>query len=84
MRKYRANSRLAGKARRNATARSYAHVYIARGKLVRQPCEVCGSLKTQVHHQDYTKPITEIRWFCREHHLAFEGKQMHKAEVERY
>jgi uncharacterized Zn finger protein (UPF0148 family) len=39
------------------------------GKLVRQPCEVCGNPKVETHHDDYTKPL-EVRWLCRTHHLA--------------
>jgi len=36
------------------------------GKLVAQPCEVCGS-KGQAHHDDYTKPL-DVRWLCSRHH----------------
>jgi hypothetical protein len=38
------------------------------GRMLRQPCEICGSSKTDAHHDDYSKP-TEIRWLCRSHHL---------------
>jgi hypothetical protein len=41
---------------------------IARGELVKQPCEVCGSLRVDAHHDDYDKPL-EIRWLCRKHHM---------------
>jgi hypothetical protein len=37
--------------------------------LVPQPCEVCGATKVEKHHPDYSKPL-EVRWLCREHHLA--------------
>ena len=45
------------------------------GKLVRQPCEVCGvsgkkeSGRNMVHahHDDYSKPL-EVRWLCDTHH----------------
>ncbi len=36
-------------------------------RLVRQPCEVCGDTKSEMHHDDYSKPL-EVRWFCRTHH----------------
>ena len=37
------------------------------GIIVKQPCEVCGKLKVDAHHDDYSKP-TEVRWLCRKHH----------------
>jgi hypothetical protein len=52
------------------------------GKLVRQPCEVCGLepfwyrpqdrpwsgyASVVAHHDDYDKPL-EVRWLCRFHH----------------
>lgn len=38
------------------------------GKLVRQPCEKCGSThRVHAHHDDYSKPL-EVRWLCPEHH----------------
>ena len=40
---------------------------IDRGKIVRQPCEVCGCEKADAHHQDYNKPL-EVIWLCRKHH----------------
>lgn len=50
-------------------ARSYAHVYLRRGKLVREPCEGCGDVEAQMHHEDYSKPL-EVRWMCRSCHMA--------------
>lgn len=41
---------------------------IRRGKLSRLPCEVCGEVKSEAHHGDYSKPL-EVRWLCRPHHL---------------
>ncbi len=29
----------------------------------KQPCEMCGDPNTQIHHDDYDKPL-EIRWLC--------------------
>jgi ribosomal protein S27AE len=42
---------------------------VAAGKLVRQPCEVCGATVAQAHHDDYDKPL-EVRWLCKPCHWA--------------
>lgn len=55
--------------REKDNARSYAGIYKKRGKLVPQPCETCGFTDVQMHHDDYSKPL-EVRWLCRECHLA--------------
>lgn len=40
---------------------------IRRGRLVKQPCEVCGAASVQAHHDDYSNPL-DVRWLCRAHH----------------
>ncbi len=40
---------------------------IKTGKLVREPCEVCGAEKTEGHHDDYSKPLA-VRWLCKRCH----------------
>jgi hypothetical protein len=51
------------------TARHIAGVYQRRGKLVPQPCEICGSEQNiEKHHEDYSKPL-EVQWLCRPCHL---------------
>ena len=37
------------------------------GRLVKQPCEVCGSINVQCHHEDYSNPLNVI-WLCPKHH----------------
>ena len=39
------------------------------GKITRLPCSVCGSEKSEAHHEDYSKPL-EVVWLCRTHHAA--------------
>lgn len=46
----------------NAVARA-----IRKGLLKRGCCEICGTLKVDAHHDDYSKPL-EVRWFCVPHH----------------
>lgn len=47
----------------NAAHAALTHA-IATGKLVKQPCEHCGSTqKIQGHHDDYTKPLN-VTWLC--------------------
>jgi hypothetical protein len=43
-------------------------------RLFKQPCEVCGSAKVEAHHDDYSKPL-EVRWLCKEHHMAHHWRQ---------
>jgi len=40
---------------------------IREGKLIRQPCEVCGAAKVEAHHDDYFQPLN-VRWLCSRHH----------------
>ena len=42
-------------------------------RLIKQPCAVCGSLKVEAHHTDYSRPL-DVVWLCREHHLELHGK----------
>jgi hypothetical protein len=62
------HSELTPEQRMKANARSYAHVYRDRGKIDRKPCEKCGSEDSQMHHEDYSRPL-EVTWLCRDCHL---------------
>lgn len=57
-------------AERNPEKRA-AHVLVGNalrdGKLVRQPCEICGTARVEAHHDDYSKPL-DVRWLCKSHH----------------
>lgn len=48
-------------------AHNQTSVAIRSGRLVRQPCEVCGDEPTHAHHNDYARPL-DVRWLCRHHH----------------
>lgn len=37
------------------------------GKLVQKPCEKCGAVNAEAHHDDYSKPL-DVRWLCVTHH----------------
>ena len=40
---------------------------VSSGTVKRQPCEVCGAVKTHAHHEDYSKPLA-VMWLCPLHH----------------
>ncbi len=44
------------------------------GTVVRKPCEVCGELKAQAHHDDYNKPLA-VRWLCQKHHTEHHRRE---------
>ena len=68
MREWRNTHSLTPEQRLKDKARSYAGVYLRRGKLDRKPCVICGSVNTQMHHEDYSKPL-DVVWLCRECHM---------------
>ncbi len=49
------------------------------GHVKRKPCEKCGDVNSQGHHQDYKKPLS-VQWLCRKHHMEAHGR---KATVEK-
>jgi hypothetical protein len=44
------------------------------GKILKQPCEICGAEYTQAHHDDYSKPMV-VRWLCIKHHRQYHAKK---------
>ena len=45
------------------------------GTLAKSPCEVCGAINVDGHHDDYSKPL-DVRWLCRTHHNEHHAQQM--------
>lgn len=56
--------------RRKKLSRQAARDALKRGALVREPCEVCGRVDSQMHHDDYAQPLV-VRWFCWPHHAEY-------------
>ena len=56
----------------------WAHKALAsavnRGLIEPQPCEVCGALHAEAHHDDHHRPL-EVRWLCRKHHKALHARR---------
>ena len=50
------------------------------GRLVPQPCEVCGKEKVDAHHEDYSKPL-EVVWLCKKHHRQLHIGTIHIEDV---
>lgn len=48
-------------------ARLLATRALRRGELTKEPCSVCGSNNSEMHHRDYTQPL-DVVWVCRRHH----------------
>lgn len=44
------------------------------GALLREPCWVCGSEKTQGHHEDYSQPL-KVWWLCQSCHLRLHERR---------
>jgi hypothetical protein len=69
MRAWRKGRELSERDRQRDRARSYAGVYLRRGKLTREPCIICGSPDSVMHHPDYSRPL-DVIWLCRPDHRA--------------
>ena len=43
------------------------------GRIIKQPCEICGDQKVEAHHKDYRKYL-DVQWLCFKHH-----RELHKS-----
>lgn len=50
-------------------AHKSVQIALKNGWLIRKNCEQCGNVKTQAHHDDYSK-LLEVRWLCASCHAA--------------
>lgn len=48
---------------------------IKEGLLKRLPCEVCHTLPSNAHHDDYSKQL-DVRWLCNKHHYEHHKKMV--------
>lgn len=48
-------------------ARNLVATHIKRGKIEKQPCQICNNKKVHAHHYDYSLPLV-ITWLCPTHH----------------
>lgn len=48
-------------------ARRICQKAVEKGVILKRPCEVCGSEKSQAHHPNYSRPLAVI-WLCQDHH----------------
>lgn len=55
---------------------------IENGKIKKEPCVVCGSIKSQGHHPDYNFPL-KVKWLCAQHHKDLHTK-LDKQRVQEY
>lgn len=49
-------------------ARKRVAMRVRRGTMAKLPCELCGVVPVEAHHEDYSRPL-DVQWLCRPHHL---------------
>jgi endogenous inhibitor of DNA gyrase (YacG/DUF329 family) len=57
--------------------RALTNYAVKTGRLLRQPCEICGTEDVEAHHVDYFDPLN-VRWLCFVHHRNL----MHDTSIE--
>ena len=59
--------------REKHVARRLLRTAIEAGRVVRQPCAVCGEERVEGHHVAYDMPL-DVVWLCRLHHRELHAK----------
>lgn len=66
---YNRNYHAIHKAEGKDQARLKASYELNKGRLGKQPCQVCGTEDNlEMHHPDYSQPLL-VEWLCRPHHI---------------
>lgn len=60
-------------------AHSIVFIAIRNGKLIKQPC-FCKNIKSEAHHEDYSKPL-EVIWLCKKHHSIEDKRLRNRARL---
>jgi len=60
-------ARYRAKYREKHLAHKALQTAVARGKIKRGICEICGEEDAHAHHYDYSKPL-KVQWLCKAHH----------------
>lgn len=55
-------------------AKNSVHRAVRKGVLIKGLCAVCGDVRVEAHHTDYTKPL-DVVWLCDGHHQAVHGRR---------
>lgn len=66
--------------RKRRKCRNITNKAIQRNELIRMPCQICGVVNSEAHHDDYNQPLN-IRWLCFEHHRDFHKKIYENPEL---
>ena len=67
-----AKKRWAERNREKRAAHTIVGNAVRDGRLIKEPCHICGDETVQAHHPDYSQPLPVV-WVCDKHH-----KEIHK------